>query len=212
MLLESINIAKPVTIQFNNEDISTGIFKTPIEGSVQINSLGVVGDTIVNKKVHGGLDQAIYLYHKEDYDWWSQELGKVVGAGAFGENLTVSGLEDISWLIGDRLKINNVILEITAPRIPCFKLGVRMEDNSVVKKFVKAVRPGAYARVISEGVIQAGDVIEIEKTSKDYASVKDVFTMWYNKNKSLVDLKRILDSPVAIFHREKIQAWYSEMS
>ncbi len=211
MLIASINSAKPVTINFNNEAVVTGIFKRPVEGSVQVTKLGLAGDTVVDSKVHGGLDQAVYLYHKEDYDWWSNELGKEIGYGAFGENLTVSGLDDISWVIGDRLIINELVLEITAPRTPCFKLGVRMEDTSFAKKFAKAVRPGAYARVLKEGVIKAGDSIVIEKTTMDFASVKEVFAEWHSNNKSLSILKKALDSPIAIVHREKIQKWYDEL-
>lgn len=208
MLIQSINASKPVKINFNHEEIMTGIFKSPIGEHAYITTLGLADDTIADKTVHGGPDQAIYLYHQEDYDWWSTELGKTIVPGTFGENLTLSGLGEISWVIGDRLKIGDVILEISAPRTPCFKLAVRMEDSSFVKKFVQAVRPGAYARVIKEGTVQVGDVVEIEKTPMDYASVKDVFIEWHQKNKSISQIQKALNSPIASMHRGKLQAWY----
>jgi MOSC domain-containing protein YiiM len=208
MLIESINASKPVNIHFNNQEVTTGIFKSPIKEPVRVTPFGLVGDTIVDKQVHGGLDQAVYLYHAEDYAWWSKELSRTIDYGMFSENLTVSGLEDIAWLIGDRLMINDVMLEITAPRVPCFKLAVRMGDNTFVKKFTNAIRPGAYARVINTGVVEVGDSIVIEKTPMDYATVKEVFSVWHSKNKSQEVLKKALASPLAWVYRQQIQSWY----
>jgi len=208
----SINIASQETISFNNNDIHTGIFKRPIEGEIQVNKLGLSGDTVVDKKVHGGIDQAIYLYHQEDYDWWSEQLGRQLEPGTFGENLTIAGASDVSWVIGDRLIINGVELEISAPRTPCFKLGVKMGDNTFVKRFAEACRPGAYARVITEGIIRQGDTITVKRTDKDYAVVNDIFKAWHSKNKPLPVLKKALDSPIASVHRGVIQAWYDEQA
>lgn len=208
MHIHAINASKPVKINFNHEEVLTGIFKNPVGESAHITKLGVAGDTIADKTVHGGPDQAIYLYHQEDYDWWSHELGKPIASGTFGENLTLSGLDEIAWVIGDRLKIGDLILEITAPRTPCFKLAVRMGDNRFLKQFVQAARPGAYARVIAEGTVKVGDVVEIEKTAMDYASVKDVFIEWHRKDMSVSLVEKALNSPIASMHREKLQAWY----
>jgi MOSC domain-containing protein YiiM len=208
MKIHAINASKPVKINFNHEEVVTGIFKSPLEGEVQITKLGVAGDTIADKTVHGGLDQAIYIYHQEDYDWWAKQLGKSLDPGTFGENLTLSGLDDIAWVIGDRLKIGDLILEITAPRTPCFKLAVRMGDNRFLKQFVQAARPGAYARVIAEGAVKVGDEVEIEKTPMDYASVKDVFVEWHRKDMSVSLVQKALNSPIASMHREKLQDWY----
>jgi MOSC domain-containing protein YiiM len=211
MLLEAINTANPVKIRFNDEDVMTGIFKSPVSESVNVTRLGIEGDTIVDTLFHGGVDQAIYIYHAEDYDWWSAELGRTIDHGTFGENLTVSGLAGIPWVIGDRIRINDVVLEISAPRTPCFKLAVRMNDNSFVKKFAQAVRPGAYARVITEGVIKAGDAIEIDRTAMDYATVNEVFSIWHSKDKPSHLLKKALESPVANMHRQQLQGWYDAL-
>ena len=210
MKLVSVNTSSPINIMFNNKEIATGICKCPCEGAVNVSQWGLEGDAIVDTSVHGGLDQAVYLYHKEDYDWWSDQLGTKVEYGMFGENLTISGVENMSWMIGDRITINDVELEITAPRIPCFKLAVRMADNQFIKKFAKACRPGAYARVIQEGILRVGDSLAVEKTTMDYASVKEVFSEWHKKDKSLALLKKALDSPIAKVHKLKIQHWYNE--
>ena len=113
--------------------------------------LGLEGDTIVDSTVHGGLDQAIYIYSSEDYQWWSQQLGKPIAPGTFGENLTISGFNIDEFVVGDQLTLNNVVLEISAPRTPCFKLAAAMNDPTFGKQFAKAARPGAYARVLREG-------------------------------------------------------------
>lgn len=128
----------------------------------------------------------------------------------FGENLTLSGDSEIDWTIGDRLTINEVELEITAPRAPCFKLGVKMGDATFVKQFVKACRPGAYARVIKEGYISAGNTISVSKIEENFSGVKEVFDIWHSKEKPIELLKKALASPIASVHKSAILAWYNE--
>ncbi len=212
MQIISVNVAQPVTIKFSGDDVVTGLYKRPIDGAIQVTRMGLQGDTIVDAKVHGGLDQAVYLYHHEDYEWWSKELGKDLMPGTFGENLTVSGMADISLVIGDRLIINDVELEITAPRTPCFKLATRMGDSGFVKTFAKAQRPGAYARVIREGSLKSGDSITLHQTAQDFASVKEVFAEWHKNDRSVDVLKKALRSPIATVHRQKLQRWYDDLS
>ncbi|GAB3376342.1 MOSC domain-containing protein [Spongiibacter taiwanensis] len=206
----SVNRGSRSAVTFNDESHATGIFKTPLSGPVAINEFGVVGDVIVDTNVHGGHDQAVYLYHQEDYDWWSAELGRIIEFGAFGENLTLSGMSDIDWRIGDRVSINDVELEITAPRVPCFKLAVKMGDTGFVKMFAKAVRPGAYARVLKPGAVTVGDAFSVTKTVADYATVKSVFVEWHAKEKSKAALEKALASPIASVHRAKLQEWLDQ--
>lgn len=211
MRIESVNVAQPVAIDFNGKEVMTGIYKKPVEGRVRVTRLGVEGDTVVDAAVHGGLDQAVYLYFSEDYHWWSGQLGKTLAPGTFGENLTVSGLADHSLVIGDRLRINAIELEITAPRTPCFKLAQRMGDAGIIKAFAQAARPGAYARVLREGSLQAGDGLVLEPTTEDFASVVEVFVEWHKKDRSPEVLKRALASPIGRVHKEKIQGWYNQL-
>ncbi len=125
----------------------SGIDKRPVQGEVQVGPEGLQGDVQVNKKHHGGPDQALYAYHLEDYEWWSTELGQDLSPGLFGENLTCKGLPEI--MVGDRYRIGQVLMEVTAPRIPCNTLATRMGDPTFVKTFTQARRPGFYSEQIS---------------------------------------------------------------
>jgi len=207
MKIISINIAKPERLKIPDTDIQTGIYKKPIHTKVRVTKFGIEGDTIVDQNVHGGLDQAVYIYSKEDYEWWSQQIGKAIAPGTFGENLTISGFDVDDFVVGDRLQINNVLLEISAPRTPCFKLAAVMNDATFGRQFAKAAKPGAYARVLTEGDLEIGNTITLIKTELHYPTVKEIFIAWHSKNPSLDIFTRALQAPLAIVHRGKIQQW-----
>ncbi len=135
MKLISVNIGQEQKILKGKSSDITGIFKNPVAGRTELTRTGLAGDSIVDTKNHGGVDQAVYIYTAPDYRWWSKELGKDLSPGTFGENLTVSGLESALLHVGDRLLIGSVILEVTAPRIPCGTLAARMGDPQFVKRF-----------------------------------------------------------------------------
>jgi MOSC domain-containing protein YiiM len=128
---------------------------------VAVRGVNVDGDDQADRSVHGGPDAAVYAYALEDTEWWEAELGRPLGPGAFGENLTTRGIDVTGALIGERWAIGTVVLETTAPRIPCWKLAKRMEDPRFIKRFAAALRPGAYFRIIEEGELGAGDPIEV---------------------------------------------------
>ena len=147
----SVNIGSVQTMHNAKASGKTGIYKQPVAGPVRITINGLPGDSIVSTKHHGGPDQAVYVYGGADYAWWSSELGRALAPGTFGENLTISDLASAGLAIGDRLHIGAVILEVTAPRIPCGTLAQRMGDPGFVKRFRAAERPGVYCRVVREG-------------------------------------------------------------
>lgn len=207
MKIFSVNIAKRQRLNIPDNIVETGIYKKPITNKVAITKFGIEGDTIVDQTVHGGLDQAIYIYCLEDYQWWSQQLGREITPGTFGENLTISGFDVDNFVIGDRLQINNVLLEISAPRTPCFKLAAVMNDPTFGKKFAKAAKPGAYARVLNEGELEIGDAITLIKTNQNYPTVKEIFIEWHSKKPSMDIFTRALEAPLANVHRGKIQKW-----
>lgn len=134
----------------------TGIFKTPVDHPVLVGREGLAGDVIVNRVHHGGPDQAVYIEGSLDRAWWEAELGQPLPPGAFGENLLIDGLDNRDVAVGDRFAIGEVMLEVTSARIPCATFAARMDDRMFVKRYTKAGRPGAYARVINEGQIRAG--------------------------------------------------------
>jgi MOSC domain-containing protein YiiM len=205
MQLLSVNIGQKRTQQKGNEIETTGIYKIPTQEGVQIAHLGIKEDFICSTQHHGGPDQAIYVYGLPDYDWWSAELGQKLGPGTFGDNLTVSELESSRFNIGDRLHVGTVILEVTAPRIPCATLAARMGDPQFVKKYRRAERPGLYCRVIQEGLVQAGDEVRIEHFAGEIVTTLEIFRDYYNHRKNEEKLRRFLRAPIAIRARVDVE-------
>lgn len=181
MQLISTNVGRPQLVQYQGRTISTAIFKQPVEGEVEVAELGLVGDEQADKQVHGGVDKAVYAYDEGDYDWWQGELdGRDLSPGEFGENLTVRGLPSDKVGIGDRYRIGSVLLEVTQPRQPCAKLGVRMQMPTFVKQFHEAYRPGFYLRVIEPGTLQAGDQIELVERLDDTLSIAEIYKLHFD--------------------------------
>ncbi len=197
MKLISVNIGSERTQPKGDEIETTGIYKLPTKEPVEIKSLGIQKDFICDQKNHGGPDQAIYVYGAADYSWWSKELGREMEPGTFGENLTVSELESAQINIGDRLHVGSVILEVTAPRIPCSTLAARMKDAQFVKHYRRAERPGLYCRVIQEGAVKAGDQVSIEKHAGETLSIGQAFRDYYEKLDSGV-IRQYLNLPIAV--------------
>jgi len=206
MQLDSVNVGQERILQHKDHVERTGIFKFPVEGSVKVTTLGLKEDVIVSKKHHGGPDQAIYIYGGVDYAWWTEELKKEISPGTFGDNLTISDLESASFNIGDYIHINNVTLQVTAPRIPCATFAARMDDHHWVKKFRHAERPGLYCRVLGEGSLKAGDPVFIESYAGETISVLEMFRDYYDRNKNEETLRRQLNAPIAIRARRDVEA------
>jgi MOSC domain-containing protein YiiM len=198
MQLISINIGQERTIGNAKKSGRTGIYKQPVNTLIQVTSYGLAGDVICDTKNHGGLDQAIYVYGKPDYQWWSDTLGHELSPGTFGENLTIEGLESGVFSIGDRLQIGKVILEVTAPRLPCSTLAARMGDPLFVKRYRAAERPGLYCRVILEGSIRSGVPVCLEPYTGTTVSILEMFRDFYQPELSEETLHRYLAAPVAI--------------
>ncbi len=208
MKLTSVNVGEKRTLQKGQELVTTGIFKFPASGRVKIGELGLEGDVIMDKKNHGGPDQAVYVYGGADYDWWRVELGREIPPGMFGENLTISKLESAGFNIGDVLVVGEVRLQITAPRIPCSDFAARMNDLGWVKKFRAAERPGLYCRVLQEGFVQAGDSVSVEKYAGATLSILQMYRDYYASEKDAALIRRHLDAPLAVRAKRKMEeAW-----
>lgn len=205
MQLISVNIGKEQTLQKVDKVITTGIFKLPASGRVRIGKLGLEGDVIMDKKHHGGPDQAVYVYGQADYDWWRDQLGRDLPPGIFGENLTISELESASFNIGDVLIVGEVKLQVTAPRIPCSDFAARMEDLQWVKKFRAAERPGLYCRVLQEGFVQAGDPVSVEKYTGETLSIVQMYRDYYESKKDEALIRRHLAAPIAVRARREME-------
>src|SRR5690606_13958977 len=203
MKVISVNIGRARRIETAKSTDLTGIFKTPADGPVRVTALGLEGDAVCDTKNHGGVDQAVYVYGTPDYAWWSAELGRELPPGTFGENLTIDGLESASLVIGDRLHADEVILEVTAARIPCATLAARMGDPQFVKRFRHAERPGVYCRVIREGEIRAGEAIRHEPYNGVIITAGEMFRDFYDRHWDEARLRRYLAAPIAIRDREE---------
>lgn len=206
MKLVSVNIGAEQTIEVGQRQVRTGIRKRPTLGRVTITADGLAGDRVVDTRHHGGPDQAVYVYTTDDYDAWIARLGEALEPGTFGENLTVSGLESARLKIGDRLHVGpDVVLEISAPRIPCDVLAARMGDPGFVKSFRQFERPGAYCRVIRQGSVGAGDAVRLEGIERETVALIEDFRLYYDANASASDIRRSLHAPIAIRTRQELE-------
>lgn len=162
MKLLSVNIAQPREVEYSGRRVSTGIFKQPVHGALMLHQEGLEGDAQADLSVHGGVDKAAYAYPIEHYAYWQQQLGReAFPHGQFGETLTIEGLLETDVAIGDRLRIGEALLEVSQPRTPCFKLGIKMGRKEFPKEFQDSGRVGFYMRVIEPGHLCAGDAIEV---------------------------------------------------
>lgn len=160
--LLSVNVGRPKQVSVRRgRPVMSAIGKAPVEGRVTVAGVNVQGDDQADRSVHGGPDKAVYAYASEDAVWWAARLAREVGPGAFGENLTLQGVDVSGAVIGERWRIGTVELEVCQPRLPCFKLGLAFEDPQMLKRFAQAERPGAYLRIVTEGELAAGDLVDI---------------------------------------------------
>ena len=176
MKVLSVNITATILEgEWIGSQAQTGIDKRPIFGAVRFENEQVFGDVIGDKSAHGGYDQAVYAYAREDADWWEQEIALTIDNGRFGENLTTQGVDVSEAVIGERWKIGSVILEVSQPRIPCRSFAGFWKRPTLIKEFMAAGRPGTYLRIIQEGTITAGDEIEIIHLPSHGITIADVY-------------------------------------
>jgi MOSC domain-containing protein YiiM len=197
MKLISVNLGQERTVPKGRTTETTGIYKTGVVDLVAVTRLGLAGDSVCDPKHHGGPDQAVYVYGAPDYAWWSRELGKELAPGTFGDNLTIDGLESARAAIGDRLTVGTVVLEVSAPRIPCGTLARRMGDPQFVKRYRDAESPGLYCRVLQEGSLRAGDAVGYISAPAGSVPVLDLFREYYTADPDEATVRRILASPLA---------------
>jgi MOSC domain-containing protein YiiM len=158
----SVNVGRPRLVGTGRRPVRTAIWKTPVEGRVAVRGVNLDGDDQADRSVHGGPHKAVYAYAVEEIRQWEAELGRPLAPGAFGENLTTEGLDVSGALLGERWRVGTTLLEVVQPRLPCFKLNLRMGDPRFVRRFAQASRPGAYLRIVEEGELGAGDLIEVD--------------------------------------------------
>lgn len=195
--LVSVNVGTPREREWAGIG-RTSIDKRPVAGPVAARRLGLEGDQVSDTKHHGGVDQAVYAFAREDLDYWVERLGQPITAGHFGENLTTSGIDVNEAEVGERWRVGSVLLEVATVRIPCndFKswLGVTGYDATAwVKRFTEVGRPGPYLRVLEEGTLAAGDAIEVVRRPGHGVTVSTMFRALTTRSDLLPELLRVPD-------------------
>lgn len=191
MELLSVNVSAPKDIEYEGTKVRTGIFKDPVAGRVMLRELNLDGDGQADLMAHGGTFKAVYAYAFEHYATWQSELERDdFSYGQFGENLTVTGMLETEVFIGNTYRIGSALLQVTQPRVPCYKLGIKMRDPKIVKKFMQAQRTGFYLRVLEEGEIGAGDVIELVDTDPLAMTVQQVNHLLYFDKRNIEGIRK----------------------
>jgi MOSC domain-containing protein YiiM len=178
--VESVNVGTPRAVPWRGRTVRTAIWKEPVAGRVAVRGVNVDGDDQGDRSVHGGVDKALYAYAAEDLDWWAGQLGREVGPGSFGENLTVRGVDVGGAVVGERWRVGTTLLEVAQPRTPCYKLGIRMGSQAFPRRFAAARRPGAYLRILAEGEVGAGDPVQVVHRPGHGLTVADVAGIYHD--------------------------------
>lgn len=185
----------PKTVYSGPKPVSTGIFKKPVQGKVYAGFEHLSGDGQADLTVHGGRDKALYAYPQEHYPVWATELGVTrLESSQFGENLTVSGMLESTVMPGDRYRLGNVLAIVTQPRLPCFKLGLRMGDDTFPNRFLASGRLGFYLRVEQPGSLQAGDPVELLERATHGISITSLWHNVFGAERNPADAQRALDN------------------
>jgi MOSC domain-containing protein YiiM len=174
----SVNVGLPRKFEYNGRPARSAIWKSPVAGRVAARGVNLAGDDQADRRAHGGTDKAVYVYAVEDLGWWAQEIGRPLQYGELGENLTTEGIEVNGALVGERWAIGTTVLEISEPRVPCWRLGVRMNDPLFPRRFTAALRPGAYLRILVEGEVGAGDEIQVMERPDHDLTIRDILRIY----------------------------------
>jgi MOSC domain-containing protein YiiM len=177
----SVNVGEPREVTWKGTQVSTAIFKSPVDGPINVKTLNLHGDRQADLCVHGGPDKAIYGYPSEHYAYWRTNLPQAdLPWGTFGENLTTTGLFEDQLHIGDRLRVGSALLRVTQPRVPCYKLTIRFGRDDMIKRFIASLTSGFYFAVVEEGELAAESSIEIVHRDPARVSVADINHLYYN--------------------------------
>ena len=194
MKVISTNLAKPVFFKWNGETHSTGIFKYPVDQALTLQYEDVQGDTIADRRVHGGIHKACYLFSSDNYPYWKEKYPDLEwNWGMFGENLTVEGLDETHLQIGNIYRLGTALVQITQPREPCYKLGYRFGNQDILRQFIEHARPGTYVRVLETGEVKNGDELELVEKSESPLTIKQFYQLLFSRQKD----KELLQQAVA---------------
>ena len=196
MRLISVNVGQPRKVAWKGRTVTTGIFKKPVTGRVRLRRHNLDGDGQADRSVHGGLYKAVYLYPAEHYAAWRQEFPNMgMPWGAFGENFTTEGILETAMNIGDRLGIGAVVVRVTEPRMPCFKLGLRFGNDDILDRFLASGRTGVYMAVEHEGEVEAGETFTLLKRDTHGLTIADITRVFAHEVDDVVTIQRLVRHP-----------------
>lgn len=196
----SVHVGVPREYHWLGRTLTSSIAKRAVAGPVAVRGVNLAGDDQSDRNQHGGLDKVAYIYAAEDQAWWEDELGTQLDPGIFGQNVTTSGLDVTHAVIGERWRIGTALLQVTEPRTPCWKLGMRMGDKAFPRRFAAARRPGAHTRLLEEGRIAAGDRVVIEGRPSHGITIDDVNRVYYGDDP---DVGKLLRAPELAAHWQR---------
>ncbi len=209
MKIISTNIAKPTKIIWNGKEVTTGIYKEPINDPIFLGKTDVKGDEVTDRKHHGGEFKACYLFSENQYDYWKGLYPNLDwNWGMFGENLTVEDLNEDDIQIGDIYKVGEALVQITQPREPCFKFGYKFGNQNALKQFIDKGYSGTYVRILQEGYVTAGDEFKLTEKAKNSISTRSFFNLLFSRNKDINTIKLILENDaIPQKKRDKLKAF-----
>ena len=197
MKIISTNISKVITILHNKKEIKTGIFKSVTDNEIVITKTNIIGDEQADLVNHGGEHKAVYAFSSDHYEYWKKELkNEKLSFGMFGENFTISNLSEKDIHIGEQFRIGTALLEVSQPRVPCFKLGIALDNKSILKLFTQHHCTGVYFRVIEPGIVKKDDELIIEKEVEHNISIKKLFQAYFDK--SYIDYESVLSEAYSL--------------
>ena len=209
MKVTSTNLGEPTKINWNGKQTLTGIYKYPVDQPIYMDTEDVQGDTVVDRKYHGGIYKACYLFSADHYDYWKAKYPQLEWDwGMFGENLTIQGLDESQLRIGSTYRLGTALVQISQPREPCYKLGIRFGDQEILKQFIDHGRPGTYIRVLEPGTVSKGDSMELVTASESPLTIAQFYELLFAKEKDQHVLQQALhNEALPMEKREKLQKW-----
>ena len=193
----SVHVGRPQEHRWLGRTVVSSIFKERVDGPIEVRGVNADGDDQADRQQHGGPDKVLYVYAREDQTWWESELGIPLDAGVFGQNVTTSGLDVTNAVVGETWRIGTALIQVTEPRTPCWKLGMRMGDKAFPRRFAAARRPGVHTRLLQSGLIEAGDTVTVERRPAHGLTVSDVNRIYYGDDP---DAAKLLQAPELAGH------------
>ncbi|WP_163707356.1 MOSC domain-containing protein [Mangrovibacterium lignilyticum] len=196
MKIISTNIGQAVEIEWHGKKELTGIYKYPVDEPIFLGKEDVVKDDVMDRRYHGGLEKACYLYSADHYGWWKEHYPDADwDLGFFGENLTVEGIDESSIRIGDVYQLGEAVVQVTQPRQPCYKLGIRAGNQQIVRDFWDSPFPGVYVRVLEEGAVKTGDEMTLAKAAPENMTLAEVFALFTHERTNVPKLRQAVAIP-----------------